>query len=218
MIPVFSVLVASSLCAQSMLTYHYGQLTTESKNIMTIQSLGEIVGGNSPYHEIRYGVSSLNTIGATKADAFVFGYYAPDKNREMGFGLGGTLNGTLTEDIPKLTWKIGGKAGYGWQSVKGESKTISTNINKLTYVTSGNYSAYKVPTKMTYEDDTYVLSLGLVTGLGYDISPAWRIDTEFSYRAAYYQFAYRNQGSSVLNAFTTTQDQWISTIGVTYRY
>lgn len=72
--------------------------------------------------------------------------------------------------------------------------------------------------KMTYKDDTYVFTLTLVTGLSYDLSRNWRLGGDFSYRAAYYQFAYRNQGSGILNSLTKQQDQWISTVGVTYRF
>jgi long-subunit fatty acid transport protein len=71
---------------------------------------------------------------------------------------------------------------------------------------------------MTYEEDTSLLLITLVTGMGYDLNPHWRIDGEFSYRAAYYQFTYRNEGSGVLNSFTKGQDQWISTIGLSYRF
>lgn len=215
-----ALLCASTIAsAETALSYHYGTLNTEDKKIMHIQGLGEIVGGNSPYHELRYGFGSLDGNGASKADAYVFVYNAPDKNNEVGFGLGGTLSGSPVDSIPHLTLKIGGQAGYGWQNVNGESKTISTKINKLSYIiTSGGYDALKTPTKMTYEDDTYVLSLTLVSGIGYDIDRHWRLDGEFSYRAAYYQFAYRNEGSEVLNAFTDQQDQWATTAGITYRF
>jgi len=214
-----SILLSSALSAQSALSYHYGQLSTESTQIMQIQSLSEIVGGNSPYHEIRYGASALDIGDVSKADVYLFGYNAPDKNNEMGFGIGGALYGSPIPSVPKFTWKIGGNAGYGWQDVKGKSTTISTNINKLSYITtSGGYNSFKVPTKMTYEDDTSVLNLTLVTGVSYDISHAWRFNGEFSYRASYYQFAYRNEGSGILNALANQQDQWISTVGLTYRF
>ncbi len=214
-----ALLFSSILSAQSALSYHYGQITTESAQIMHIQSLSEIVGGNSPYHELRYGASALDLGNISKADVYLFGYTEPDKNNEVGFGLGGTLYGSPIESLPKLTWKIGGNAGYGWQDVKGKSTTISTNINKLSYITSMNgYNSFKVPTKMTYEDDTSVLTLTLVTGLSYDLSDHWRVNGDFSYRAAYYQFAYRNEGSGILNSLSEQQDQWISTVGLTYRF
>lgn len=214
-----SMLLSSALTAQSAISYHYGQLTTESTQIMQIQSLGEIVGGNSPYHEIRYGANALEIGDVSKADVYLFGYTAPDKNNEVGFGIGGVMHGSLSPSIPKLTWKLGGNAGYGWQEVKGKSTMISTNINKLSYVTSmSGYESFKVPTKMTYDDDTYVLTLTLATGLSYDLNRNWRLDGDFAYRAAYYQFAYRNEGSGVLNSLTKQQDQWISTVGLSYRF
>ncbi len=214
-----SMILSSALSAQSAISYHYGQLTTESTQIMQIQSLGEIVGGNSPYHEIRYGANALEIGDVSKADVYLFGYTAPDKNNEVGFGIGGTMYGSISEFAPKLTWKLGGNAGYGWQDVKGKSTMISTNINKLSYVTSlSGYENFKVPTKMTYEDDTYVFSLTLATGLSYDLNRNWRLDGDFAYRAAYYQFAYRNEGSGVLNALTKAQDQWITTLGLSYRF
>jgi hypothetical protein len=203
----------------SALSYHYGSLTTENANVMQIQSLGEIVGGNSVYHQLRYGISTVDSADIGKSDIFIFAYNAPDKNNEVGFGLGGIFSGSPINSTPKLTWKLGGEGGYGWQSVKGQSKTISTNINKFTFVTSSNgYDRFKVPTKMTYEEDTQVLNLTLVTGLGYDITRQLRVEGDISYRAAYYQFAYRNQGSGILNALTATQDQWITTAGMTYRF
>jgi len=213
--------ISHSALAQSYsaLSYHYGNLTTENANVMQIQSLGEIVGGNSVYHQLRYGISTVDSADIGKTDIFIFAYNAPDKNNEVGFGLGATFSGSPIDAVPKLTWKVGGEGGYGWQSVKGQSKTISTNMNKLAFIISSRgYDSFKVPTKMTYEEDTHVLNLTLVTGLGYDITRQLRVEGEFSYRAAYYQFAYRNQGSGILNALTEMQDQWITTLGLTYRF
>lgn len=36
----------------SALSYHYGNLNTENAYVLQIQNLGEIVGGNSTYHQI----------------------------------------------------------------------------------------------------------------------------------------------------------------------
>jgi hypothetical protein len=58
---------------------------------MEIQRLDEIVGGKSPYHELRYGAGSIDVLGASRADVYLFAYTAPDKNNEGGFGLGGTI-------------------------------------------------------------------------------------------------------------------------------
>ncbi|MDP3023787.1 MAG: hypothetical protein Q8N32_11210 [Sulfuricurvum sp.] len=80
------------------------------------------------------------------------------------------------------------------------------------------FNAYKVPTRMTYYDDTYVFALTLSSGIGYEVTRNLRLEGDFSYRAGYYQFAYQNSGSSVVNNLTAKQDQWISTVGLTYRF
>ena len=201
------------------MSYHYGNLTTENKNIMQIQSLSEIVGGNSTYHQIRYGISAVDSDHISKGDIYLLGYSAPEKNNELGLGLGAGIHTSPFTSLPKLTLKLAGEAAIGYQPVKGESKVISTNINKLAYVMSMNgFNAYKVPTRMTYYDDTYVFALTLSSGIGYELTPNLRLEGDFAYRAGYYQFAYQNTGSSVVNNLTAKQDQWISTLGLTYRF
>lgn len=205
--------------ADTALSYHYGSITTSNSYVMQIQNIGEIVGLSSPLHELRYGLATLNDQGSSRAEAYAFIYTTPRKNDERGFGLGGAISGAPADSIPKFTLKLGGKVAYGWQPVKGESKVISTNINKLSYVTTpGVYDAFKTPTKMTYEEDTQLLSLTLVSGMGYDISRNLKIEAELAYSKAYYQFAYRNEGSSVLNSLSVDQDQWHTTCGIRYRF
>jgi hypothetical protein len=65
------------LFAQGLLTYHGGQLTTENDYVMEIQRLDEIVGGKSPYHELRYGAGSIDISGVSTADVYLFAYTAP---------------------------------------------------------------------------------------------------------------------------------------------
>jgi len=214
-------LISSSLFGQSSsaLSYHYGNVTTENANVMQIQSLGEIVGGNSTYHQIRYGISMTDTENVSKGDIYLLGYSAPEKNDELGLGLGAGFRTAPFSGIPKLTLNLAGEAAIGYQPVKGESKVISTNINKLTYVTSiAGFNTHKVPTQMTYYDDTYVLAFTLSSGIGYELTRNLRLEGDFGYRAANYQFAYQNAGSAIVNNLTAQQDQWISTMGVTYRF
>ena len=213
--------ISSNSFAQSSsaLSYHYGNLTTENAYVLQIQNLGEIVGGNSTYHQIRYGMSMTDSEDVSKGDIYLLGYSAPEKNNELGLGLGAGLHVAPFTSLPKLTLKLAGEAAIGYQPVKGESKVISTNINKLTYVTSiAGFDAHKVPTRMTYFDDTYVFALTLSSGIGYELTHNLRLEGDFSYRAAHYQFAYQNQGSAIVNNLTAQQDQWISTVGLTYRF
>jgi hypothetical protein len=218
-LPFLSILgLSCSAWGESALSYHYGSITTDNAYVMQIQNINEIVGGNSPYHELRYGISSVDINNASKADIFLYGYFAPDKNSERGGGFGGTFAAAPIESLPKMTLKFGGKAGIGWQPVKGDIKTISTNINKLSYVTTSNLSGFYTPTKMIYEEDTLVFNLSLVSGLGYDISKNLKVETEFGYTGAYYQFSYRNEGSSISNSCTARQGQFYTNIGLAYRF
>jgi hypothetical protein len=125
--------IVNSVFAQGYgaLCYHYGNLTTEYKNILQIQPLGEIVGGNSAYHQIRYGISTVNSDNIGKGDIYLLGYSAPEKNNELGVGLGAGVRTSPFISVPKLTLKLAGEAAIGYQPVKGESKVISTNIGYL---------------------------------------------------------------------------------------
>lgn len=161
----------------------------------------------------------LDSEDVSKGDIYLLGYSAPEKNNELGLGLGAGFRTAPFSDIPKLTLKLAGEAAIGYQPVKGESKVISTNINKLTYVTSiAGFNAHMVPTRITYYDDTYVFALTLSSGIGYELTRNLRLEGDFGYRAAHYQFAYQNQGSAIVNNLTAQQDQWISTVGLTYRF
>lgn len=212
------ITTAASADSKVSLTYNYGNQTTETAEVFQIQPLSEIVGSNSTYHDLRLGYTIYEN-GETKGNVFLYGYTLPEKNKEMGFGLGAAAN-IHPDMFPKgLTAKLVGKAAVGWQDVGGQKKTISTNITKLTFITTQDLSQFKQPTKITYENNTYVINMGLSTGLSYDITDHLRIDADFTMNANFYQFAYRTEGNSnILNAMTGSQSAWITTVGLNYGF
>lgn len=198
------------------ISYLVGQSKADDSYIMSIQDFSEIVGSDSDYHEIRLGVSSYNGSQAVLS-GFLFGYYMPDKNEEKGLGIGGEWN-VNPFDSNYLTFKIGGKGSLGVQNVEGTETTISTQINKLTYITSQNMSVYKTPTKMSYTDDNYAFNIDLVLGTTLTLTKNLALNADFNYRYANYQVSYKVNGQDIENSLTQKQDQYITTIGLTYSF
>jgi opacity protein-like surface antigen len=106
--------------------------------------------------------------------------------------------------------------GYGWQSVKGSSATVSTSANRLSYVTG---SVVMTPTTINYTADTAILNIGLNLGLTYSVLDHTSFDLVYSYNRSEYQAEYRTaQRSDILNNLTFNQDNHSMKFAINYRF
>jgi len=207
------VLASTTLCAESFIGVSSSINSSEDVKLFDAQPFGEIVGSGGVYNQLQYGI----TAGEDKKSR-IFGYIwnNQEKNNEIGFGIGADfVGGTLL--TPKLSYLIGGEVGYGWQPVNGDTANVSTNANKLDFVTVQN--PVYTPTTITYKDDTAVLEIKLNLGLTYEISNNWTADCIYSYRASNYQVSYVNADSpTVLNQMTEKQDNHSLALALNYKF
>lgn len=185
--------------------------------IFSKQPTGELVGEDGIHNEIRYGI--LVTDKNTKKDTGRVYFYAwnnSEKNNEIGVGFGGDLMGQPFSSMPKLSLFLGGQIGIGMQQVKGDTKTISTSLNKLSFVTD---KGILDPTEMTYEDNTYLLDIGLNLGTNYRINKDFSIDLAYVYRYNQYQVSYRTaENDQVLNNMSFNQDNYNIKLALNYQF
>jgi hypothetical protein len=181
--------------------------STIKTDIFGGQPLGEIVGQN--------GLKNVVKLGLDMKDFRVYSYLwnNSNKNNEMGLGIGAEfIFGEIL--VPELKYRVGGSAGYGWQSVKGKTASTSTNMTKVSFITGGTSTG---PTTITYTDDTAVIQIALDLGVTYQVSRNWSIDGGYVYTSNAYQFSYRNNDNpSVLNALTSNQNDHAVKFGLNY--
>jgi opacity protein-like surface antigen len=180
---------------------------SENINIFGSQPLNEIVGSNGQTNQLK--------IGLDMQDLRIFGYLWQNstKNDEIGCGIGADfVFGELL--IPDLKYRVGGQAGYGWQSVAGNQASTSTNMTKVGYII-GNTATQ--PTTITYTDDTTVIQIKLNLGLTYQISRNWSIDGGYTFTTNEYGVSYRNNDNpSVLNSINESQHDHSLSVGINY--
>ena len=207
------LLAATSFAnAESFVELNIGQIISEESKTLSIQPVSELVGGDSKYYELKYGLQSDDS---TYIKYYTFVANAPDKNNEMMIGIGAELAHPIG-DTDNMHLKIGSKVGYGWQSVDGDTAYTSTSANKVSYIINTQSSS---PTTIRYTQDTNLLSIGLLLGLDYEITDNLKLNTDFTYRHDYYQVAYRNtQNTTVLNALTFQQSNYLFSIALNYRF
>jgi opacity protein-like surface antigen len=153
------------------------------QNIMGIQKISEIVGdgGQEIFIESNYkaGVAQV--------------------------GLRYSNNSSEDEHKGELTWKINlseksesklkyyvnGGFGFGFQG--GKTTTLSTNITKAEYVSSSNLDAFKVPTKATIDDSTFIsFSIGL--GTSYNFTNNLKLNAGYEYERKSWDLNYKVAG------------------------
>ena len=205
------LVAASAVNAQNFTEITVSQLTSEDSKVFEIQPKSELVGGNSVDYLIKYGITGKKKI---EAKGYLYAEFAPDKNNEMIFGLGGDLINHFDFN-PNFSWRFGGRAGVGFQNVKGKTTQTSTSATKVSFVMSeDNYTA----TTIKYEEDTYLLSIGLVIGFDYQLTKNLKITSDFVYRYDNYQVSYCNQNDTgdVLNQITFSQNNYSYGVGLQY--
>lgn len=187
------------------------------EKFLAVQPVDEVVGEGSAQIDFKFGLNAYKKSDGSET-ARVYGYIwnTPDKNSEVGFGVGGEYLFQPMRVAPKLQFLIGAQVGYGWQGVKGESANISTSANKLSYVT-GTINSNQ--TTITYTEDTYVLDINLIIGATYHIFKNLDLDCAYVYKNSHYQVEYRTaQRSDILNALTFEQDSHGLKVGLNYKF
>jgi len=183
----------------------------EDKKIFGAQPLDELTGDRKTEHTLKIGFSSLPSRNATTGKAYVFIWKAPDCNDEIGFGLGGEAEFPFGAEDFKFI--LGGEAGYGWQPVKGDSVTVSTDANKIGYIigSSVHYGSYAVK----FLDDTAIIRINLKLGVQYGISDFLKIEAGYKLSYLNYQLDYLNGGApSIANSIDVDNYAHAAYIGV----
>lgn len=206
---------ATSASAEAFVSAGYGVNSSGDKNILSIQPAAELVGDGGSQIEVRVGFSGNDYMGNEQSRAYLYGWNNPDKNGEVGFGVGGEWI-SRPFDNKSIGLVVGGQVGYGWQGVSGKEQAISTSATKVSFIVGNSASA---PSVATYENDTYVLDIGLTLGTTYAITKNWSIDLGYVYKYSNYQVSYRtNANSQVLNELTFNQDNHMIRTGLNYRF
>lgn len=212
---LLTILSTSASAKDSFAEVAVGEVKSGDNKIFGKQPLSELLGSDATYYELKYGLASTtNNIGVR---AFGFADIAPDKNNEVLFGIGGDIKGHPEMLGGKIGLKLGAKVGYGWQAVKGKTVSTSTNLNKVSYIVQQNQAL--TPTTAKFEEDTPFISVGLETGLSYEVVKNFTLNADVTYRYDTYQLSYRNADAPiVLNQMTARQDNYAMQIGLEYKF
>ena len=188
----------------------------ESK-VLDIQPVDEIVGEGGTQFDVKFGFNAFQkTHEKDKARVYTYLWSTPDKNSEVGFGMGAEYLFEPFAWFQDLQLLIGAQVGYGWQGVKGDTKRVSTSADKFSYLAN---SSIANPTEITYTDDSYVLDINLLLGSSYHISKNLDLDIGYVYKNSRYQVAYRTaHNAAILNALTFSQDSHGVRVGLNYKF
>lgn len=199
----YSASGTTSVFRNTYLAISVAQNSSDEEKIFGAQPVGELVGENGQEYQLRYGiyVNNANT-NLPMSRVYTYLWTNPEKNNEVGIGLGGELIGRPIDSI-KLDFVLGGQIGYGKQFVSGDKTNISTSLNKLSYVTD---AGVMTPTGMTYQEDTGVLDIALTLGATYEFSKVLSMDLAYVYKYDQYQVDYRtDQDPNVDNSMSFKQ-------------
>ena len=184
--------------------------------VLGSQPLDEIVGSGSNRVELKIGTIARFPDNNLEAKVYTYLWSSPDKNSELGIGIGGDLYGQYLKSVPRLGFFIGGQVGIGYQSVKGDTFQASSSVNKVTFISD---KAITDSTTAEYVENNYVLGIGLNVGTTYMISKNLNFDIATFYRLDTYQFKYRtNEDSEILNSLTAGQDSVGVRFEIVYTY
>lgn len=189
---------------------------SDSEAIFGAQPVGELVGEDGQEYQLRFG-TYVNSASTNKpmSRVYVYLWNNPEKNAEVGLGLGGELIGRPFDSL-KLDFVLGGQIGYGKQFVSGDRAPISTSLNKLSFVTD---TGVMNPTDITYQEDTGVLDIALTLGTTYEFSKVLSLDLGYVYKYNQYQVDYRtDENPNVDNSMSFKQGNNQLKIGFNYKF
>ena len=171
----------------------------ESVKVYNSEPLQNIVGKESKRFQIKFGISTIvlkNTnnkyLDLSKLEPFIYGWLNDQElNNEKGIGIGATYS--TRRIFEKYRLRLSGKAGFGWQSVKGKSLNLNSTASTITYATNkityGNY-------KGVYTEDTTVIEMGLSLGVSREIfTKNLTIYMDYTLNSKFYNFAYYIEGT-----------------------
>jgi len=163
--------------------------------ILGIQPTSEIIGKTKNRYDLKFGLAT--------EDTRVYGYLWNDKgrNNEKGIGIGG--ESSIYTSSSNSYFYLGGGAGIGQQSVKGEWRSLSTSATKVSFIVGKDQSE---PTFMQFESNTFVISISLEAGFRYRFSKNIEIGVSGYTRNDSYQVSYRTvSNSQILNDITFSE-------------
>lgn len=185
---IITSLMVSGMISTSLLASVGFEIGTKAskgsdQNIMGIQKITELIGdgGQELFIESNYKVGAAQV------------------------GLRYSNNSDLEEHKGELTWKvhlseksesklkyfINGGFGFGVQ--EGKTTTLSTNITKAEYVSSSNLNAFKVPTKATIDDSTFI-SFSIGIGASYNFTNNLKLNAGYEYERKSWDLNYKVAG------------------------
>lgn len=189
---------------------------SDSEAIFGAQPVGELVGEDGQEYQLRFG-TYINSASTNKpmSRVYVYLWNNPEKNAEVGLGLGGELIGRPFDSL-KLDFVLGGQIGYGKQFVSGDRAPISTSLNKLSFATD---TGVMNPTDITYQEDTGVLDIALTLGTTYEFSKVLSLDLAYVYKYNQYQVDYRtDENPNIDNSMSFKQGNNQLKIGFNYKF
>ena len=191
--------------------------THQESKVLDIQPIDEIIGEGATQFDVKFGINAFQkSQSVDTARIYTYLWNTPEKNNEVGFGIGAEYLFEPLASIKNLQFLIGAQVGYGWQGVKGDTKRVSTSADKFSYLSS---SSIINPTDITYTDDSCVLDINLLLGASYHISKNLDLDIGYVYKNSRYQVAYRTaHNATILNALTLSQDSHGVRVGLNYKF
>ena len=194
----------------------YAKVSQESAKIFDEQPMKEIVGDKSSEKILRIGLTSADYMSNHyKHKAYLFAWKG-DVNDEVGFGFGGEYGVSLPWS-EHLAFVLGGEIGYGWQPVKGDKITLSTNANKIGYIIGLPVKKGRFEGEML--QDTTIIRSDLTLGIVFAPMEHFSVDVKYRLMYGVYDFSYINYGmKKSLNAMTTDIFSHAFVFGVSYHF
>jgi len=209
-----------SLFADISLGVEYGHFSTEDNKVYNVESLSNIVGGNSSALTVKVGSSNTPSQGILKnikTNVFVYGtFYDSEKHNEMVFGIGCEGQTKKLFNLFRLKGEV--RAGGGYQNSNGDSIDLNSNVSTINYIT-GNYTTGNFKGVLT--KDTSVIEYDIGVGAVFDTGVKnLTIDTGVIYHSKNYSFSYLIDGDS--NGGNTmsgvVQDNYEFSLGLNYSF
>jgi len=178
-------------------SYTVGQSFAESGDkILGEEPLSNVVGGDSVRQELQVGLMFLKGGDRKRAAAFLYAWLNDnEKYYERGIGAGIIWETAHISRRFPIRFSFSGQAGIGVQDNKGESFHTDTDVNTVSYVTSGSVGHAGYTAKFT--EDTNVVEMDLGIGMTYDFTKQLSAGVEYKYIHKYYDLEYIVNGASV---------------------
>jgi hypothetical protein len=181
--------------------------------VLGIQPLSELVGDGGLRHEIAYGYK----INSEVKYGFV-GTYMPSE-KEWSAGVEASFASRHGFNFaPRLKPYIRSGLSFGAQEKSG-SFQISTQIDKITYITADSLNDMNYAGGATWEDKPIFISVILEGGVNYEIVRGLNLNFGFEFQPKYWDIEYRTENDpDILNSLSVTQYYYNLKVGISYQF